>query len=185
MRFELLNWRCSFPTIWTPEPFPDSLDPTPYFSCAFIAPPEHPQRAQVQKIIDDLFVEKFGKTAAAVQAAAVRLGKVCLRDGDLKPQLEGYPGNWSFHARSKVRPTILNRDKTPLTEADGVIYSGCYVNAIVDLYAYTKGAKGVGAGLKGIRFVNKGDAFGGGAPANADAFSDNLADTGEDDDPAG
>jgi len=76
-------------------------------------------------------------------------------------------------ARSKTRPTVLNRDKTPVAEADGVLYGGCYVNALLDVWAQDNAfGKRINATLKGVQFVRDGDAFGGGAPASADDFPD-------------
>ena len=179
MRFILNNVRVAFPVIWTPEPFPDGKDPTPYFSLTGIMAPDHPQLPELRKAIESCAQEKFGTNWKAVLAAAERLGKVCLRDGDLKPDLEGYPGNFTISMRGKVRPTIVGKNKEILVEADGKPYSGCYVNLIFDLFAYTTSAKGVAAGLKGVQFRADGDAFSGSAPASVDDF-ENMADTGDD-----
>ncbi len=84
---------------------------------------------------------------------------------------DGYEGLFYITAKNKSRPLVLNTDKTPLTEADGVIYSGCYVNVTFDLYANTDPKrKGLFAGLKGVQFHSDGDSFGGGATAKPDDF---------------
>ena len=84
---------------------------------------------------------------------------------------EGYEGNWYITAKNKTRPTLLDAQRQPVTEEDGTIYSGCYVNVRLSLYANTKPAtKGVFAGLKGVQFAGHGDAFGGGGAARADEF---------------
>ena len=60
----------------------------------------------------------------------------------------------------------------PLTEDDNRIYSGCYVNASVELW-YQKNAYGkrVNANLLGIQFFKDGEAFGeGGTTASGDDF---------------
>ena len=31
---------------------------------------------------------------------------------------------------------IINKDKSAVTEEDGVVYAGCYVNASVSIYAF-------------------------------------------------
>lgn len=86
---------------------------------------------------------------------------------------EGYEGRMYITAKNKQRPTLINSDRSPVTEDDGVIYSGCYVNVRLSLYANTKPtAKGVFAGLKGVQFSKNGDSFGGSARANADEFDD-------------
>lgn len=104
--------------------------------------------------------------------------KKCHRNGDLRVNksgdvYDGYEDHWYVTAKNKVRPTILNRDKSPIEEKDGVIYSGCYANVTIDVYAMTDPKKkGVHAALKGVQFVKDGDAFGGGAPASPDDFDD-------------
>ena len=61
-----------------------------------------------------------------------------------------------------------------LTEADGLVYSGCYVNARVELWVQDNAnGKRINAKLLGIQFVRDGDAFGAGsAPAKPTDFSD-------------
>lgn len=92
------------------------------------------------------------------------------KNGDIR---DGYAGSFYVAPNSKTRPTVINRDGSPLTAKDGVIYSGCYVDMIVEVYAYNHptGGRGVSSELKGVRFREDGDAFSGGAPVTADAFS--------------
>jgi hypothetical protein len=74
---------------------------------------------------------------------------------------------------SKGRPLVIDRNRDPLTAADGKPYSGCYVNVSIDVWAQdNKYGKRINAQLKGIQFVRDGDAFGGGAPASPDEFED-------------
>ena len=74
----------------------------------------------------------------------------------------------------------MDRKKAAVTEEDGVIYSGCYVNAVLGISGYTYGKvkKGVKAYLNGVQFVADGERFG------ADAMSDfdELDEDGDDDD---
>lgn len=87
---------------------------------------------------------------------------------------DGYEGNWYVHATSKTRMPVYRGDKTVVDrEEDSPIYSGCYVQARVSLYANLKtGQKGVFASLQGTLFHGDGDAFGGGRPAAADDFDE-------------
>lgn len=87
-------------------------------------------------------------------------------------------------ARSKTRPSVFDQQRQELTESDGKPYSGCYVNASIELWAQDNDfGKRVNAQLRGVQFLRDGDAFGGGArPADADEF-DEIAvsdDTAED-----
>lgn len=185
----LKDVRLAFATnLFTAAPFPTGNDPTPYFSCTLLLPPNHPQKRQMEKIMDELAEAKWGKKGPAVLKAAKAMGKVFLRDGDTKPDYEGFEGMWFVSARSKVRPNYFDGMRNPIGEADGLLYSGAYVNVSLGLYAYTKGNNGLGAGLRGVQFLRKGDAFGGGVPAESDDFEEIAApeegeDGGEERDP--
>lgn len=116
------------------------------------------------------------KANGAKVLATLEGSKKAIRDGDKRTNkagdiYEGYEGNTYVTAKSPTRPLLIDQQRQPVTEADGTIYSGCYVNAIIELYANTQPTKkGVFAGLKGVQFVRDGDAFGGGAPAAANEF---------------
>lgn len=109
-----------------------------------------------------------------------------VRDGNRRKNKSGevyagYEDNQYVTAKNTTRPTTLNTDTTPVTEEDGVIYSGCYVNARIGLYANTDPKrKGVFASLGGVQFRAIGDAFGGARVAQASEFdATEGADAGE------
>lgn len=110
--------------------------------------------------------------------ADLEASKKCYRDGNKRVNksgevYDGYEGKKYITAKSPTRPALFDRARQPLTEADGVIYSGCYGTVIFDLYGNSQPKKkGVFAGLTGVQFVRDGDAFGGGAPSKADDFDD-------------
>lgn len=92
------------------------------------------------------------------------------KDGDA---YDGFDGMFYVTANNSARPLVIDRDRTPLTQADGKPYSGCIVNVIVEFWAQdNKWGRAIRATLKGVQFVRDGDAFGGGAPASADEFDD-------------
>lgn len=98
--------------------------------------------------------------------------KLCLKDGDEMGRGE-YEGTYTLKASTKKRPLVINRDKSPIVESDNIIYAGCYVNAIVSLWAQNNQfGKRINAQLDGIQFARDGDPFGdGGVDANEfDAF---------------
>lgn len=126
-----------------------------------------------QQMLDDLEASK----------KAYRNGnKRTNRDGEV---YDGYEDTWYVTAKSASRVTILGRNREPITQEDGIIYSGCRVDMTFDLYANTKPkTRGVFAGLTGVRFRADDEAFGGGRKASPDDF-ENLGDTGDDDDALG
>lgn len=169
----LENVRLAFPKLWTPEPFQGGQDPTPYFSATFLLPKTHPQVKQLEALMTKLAAEKWGTRGPVVLKGAKAIGKVFLRDGDAKAEYDGFEGNMFVSARSKTRPTTYDGMKNTISEADGIIYGGCMVNAIVSCFAYTKGNNGLAASLKGVQYRGPGDAFsGGGTPADADDFDE-------------
>lgn len=128
-----------------------------------------------------LFPKTDTKTYDAIMASIeaskkenkVKVGadKVFIKDGD-DIEYDGYAGHWAIKASNNKRPTVINRDKTPLVEEDEVVYAGCFVNAIIEPWAQNNNyGKRINANLLGIQFVKDGDAFGdGGKTATADDF---------------
>lgn len=112
-------------------------------------------------------------TIKSENKAKVGDDKLCIKDGDTI-DYDGYEGMWAVKASNTKRPTVINRDKSPLTEDDEVLYAGCYVDVIINLwYQNNKFGKRVNANLLGVRFVKGGDPFGDGAKvADADEFDD-------------
>lgn len=174
MRIILKKVRLAFlDTLFTAAPFPGGQDPTPYYNAKGILTPEHPQLPELKKAIEAVAKEEWPKEWANVLKAAYALGKVCLQDGDTKPNWDGFPGNWFISARSKVRPNVKDRDgRTTLTAQDGRPYSGSYGNLHLDIFAYKKPMKGIAAQLCGVQYVEAGDAFSGGRPSSDDEFED-------------
>lgn len=123
--------------------------------------------------------ETYDKIIAAIEQCKkdnklkVPEAKYFIQDGDDK-DYDGFEGHWAVKAGNGKRPTLLNRDKTPLVEEDGVLYSGCYVNAIVEPWGQNNSyGKRINANLLGLQFVKDGDAFGdGGKTASEDDFDE-------------
>ncbi len=121
----------------------------------------------------------YDKIIAAIEATKkaskikVPEAKYFIQDGDDK-EYDGYEGMWAVKASNAKRPTVINRDKTPLVEEDEVMYAGCFVNAIVEPWGQSnQWGKRVNANLLGIQFVKDGEPFGdGGTTADADDFDD-------------
>ncbi len=99
-----------------------------------------------------------------------------VRDGNKKKDKagnirDGYEGLTYVAAKNKTRPSTYDGNVKPVTEADGVIYSGCRVNARIGLYANTDPKiKGVFVSLGGVQFAGEGDSFGGARVAAAGEF---------------
>jgi hypothetical protein len=170
MKIKLTNVRLSFPELFTAKAGQDGGEPA--FTANFLLDPADPQIGMVNAAINQVAKDKWGAKAEAVLKQMRAADKVCLHDGDTKAQYAGYEGNMFVASRSKTRPLVIDRDKSPLTEADGKPYSGCYVNVTLDLWAQDNSfGKRVNAQLGGVQFCRDGDAFsGGGSVADADDF---------------
>lgn len=181
----LRNVRLSYEHIFTPSAFDDTQ--TPKFSATYIIPKDHPDLPTLKRAMFEAGAEKY--PAAFVAGKGWPKGYTCaLKDADKDTDDSGellaeknpeYAGCYVLKADSTKRPVVVGRRKEALTEADGVIYSGCYVNASLAAAAYEFGKvkKGVKCYLNGVQFVQDGERFG------VDALSDfDELDEGEEDD---
>ena len=179
----LRNVRLSFEHIFKPTAFEDGQDPK--YSATFIIPKDHPDLAAVKRAMFEAGKEEF---AADFAGSAWPRGITCsLKDADKDTNLMGeilaeknpaYEGCYILEANSTRRPVVLDRRKAAVTEEDGIIYSGCYVNASLNAAGYTYGKvkKGVKCYLNGVQFVKDGERFG------SDAYGDFDALDGDEDD---
>ena len=173
---KLRNVRLSFPDLFTAVQFKGKGEFK--YHATFLIPKEDPQVKVIQETIQNSAKERWGAKAEVFTKEAIANNRYCFRDGDAK-DLEGYAGCMALHTSNKIQPKLLNRDKSPIIEDKGELYSGCYVVCSVDVYAYDNDfGKFVSATLRGVQFMTNGDAFTGGGPVKDDEFDD-LADTGE------
>lgn len=163
--------RIAFANIWKAQQVNGQGDPK--FSAAFLIAPDHPQVAAIEAAEKEVAKAKWGAKADQVLKAARAGGKQVLKDGDTKSDYVGYEGMLFINTSNAQRPTIVDRDKTPLSEEDGKPYGGCYVNAVIELWAQdNQFGKRVNAALAGIQFVKDGDRFAGGSKAEDGDFEE-------------
>jgi len=143
----------------------------PKYSAAFLFPKNHPVVAALSEAVVAAAKEKWKDKAMDVLAQLKAADRLPVHDGDLKKTSEGYAGNLYLNAGNKVRPLILGPDRSPLTAADGKPYSGCYVTAIVEIWAQdNKFGKRVNASLQGVQFIRDGERLAGGSVASVEDF---------------
>lgn len=171
MKVKLSNVRLAFPLLFEAKTV--NGEGKPAFSASFLIDPADPQTKALHAAIEAVAKEKWGAKADAILKQMRAQDKVCLHDGDLKSNYDGFPGNLYVSSRSITRPLVIDKDKTPLSESDGRPYAGCYVNASVELWAQDNNyGKRVNASLRGVQFYRDGDAFAGGGAASEDEFDD-------------
>jgi hypothetical protein len=153
MKIKLQNVRLSFPSLFKTSTFGGS--DTGKYDATFILDKKQHKAVieQIEAQIEALSKEKFkGKKPSA--------DKICLKDGDEMERPE-FAGKMTIKASTKKRPLVIDRDKTPLTVEDGVIYAGCYVNAILSLWAQdNQYGKRINGQLEGVQFYDHGEPFG-------------------------
>jgi len=171
MKLKLKNVRLAFPQLFEAKAV--SGDDKAAFSANFLIDPIDPQVKGINDAIEQVAKEKWGAKADTTLKQLRAADKTALHNGDSKAQYDGFAGNLFISARSTIRPLVLNTDKTPLTASDGKPYSGCYVNATLELYGQDNSyGKRINAVLGGVQFYRDGDAFAGGRAASEDDFDD-------------
>lgn len=163
----LRNVRLSYEHIFTPSKFDDNQDAK--YSATFIIPKDHADLPAAKRAMMEAGQESFPSDFKGTEWPK---GYTCsLRDADVATDSTGtilseknpaYKGCYIIDANSVNRPLVINRNKAALTEADGIVYSGCYVNASLNAAGYTYGKvqKGIKCYLNGVQFVADGERFG-------------------------
>lgn len=149
----------------------------PRYGCSFLIPPDHPQLAELRAKIKAVADEKWKAKAGAMLTAIEKKDRTPLHDGNDKPNYDGYAGNLYLSAASQEGnpPTVLNADRTPFDAKKGNkrIYSGCYVNASVEIWAQDNAfGQRVNCTLRGVQFYKDGDSFSAASAASSDEFED-------------
>ena len=195
IELKLKDVRLSFADIFDAKAFGDDPDAKPRFSANFLIPKDTPEgKALVEQI--KTAMKTVIATKWPTDAPKLKGDKLCLRDGEPKDEdsgqpeelYEGYAGHFFLSAASSEDkpPVIVDSRKGAdgkfpvLTKASGRPYAGCYVNAVVRIWAQdNKWGKRVNASLEAIQFFRHGDAFSGAKPVDANSVFD---DAGADDD---
>lgn len=171
MIISLSNVRLAFPDLFTPKAF--AVGDKPSFGATFLIPYGDKQNKLFEEGMVKLANEKWSEKGAATLKALIANGKVSYQDGAKKEEYAGYANHFSVTSRSPTRPLVINANKTPLVEADGKPYGGCFVNARLEMYAQDNAyGKRINCVLLGVQFVRDGESFGGSAPASANDFDD-------------
>lgn len=174
MKHTFNNARATFPNIYEGKAN-DAGKIT--FSMGLLFDPAHPGIGSLRDVVEQVGKDKWGAKWPQIKKELTAGDNLLIHNGDAKASLAGYEGNLFFNAYNTVRPTVVDRDRTPLTAADGKPYSGCYVNVIIDVWAQeNQYGKKINAQLQGVQFLRDGDAFAGGGSAAASSDFDEIAD---------
>lgn len=119
--------------------------------------------SDLKKAVKQVIVETWG----ADKTKWPKNLRTPFKDGDEK-NLEAHKGKVVVEARSKNKPGIVDAKLREIIEQEEV-YSGCYMRASINAYAYdVQGNKGVAFGLNNLQKIKDGEAFSGKANAKDD-----------------
>ena len=172
MKIKLATVRLSFPRLFTPELYDENAQVARY-DASFMVEPGSANDLAIREAISKAATEKWGaKAPAELKRLQGNKQKHCylLEDEVTRDEYEGSCVLSTHRNETAGPPVVVDADMTKLTEANGRPYSGCYVNASVDIYIQSGKYPGVRATLCGVQFVADGEAFAG-APATASDFS--------------
>jgi len=166
----LENVRLSFPQLFTAKAMKEGQEAK--YSATFILD------NQVHGALLDRLEPLIDRLALDYWKKKIRFAS-CLRDGNEKSDMDGYGDGVMFISTSrKTRPAVVDRLVNPVTEEDGIIYAGCYVNATIRLWVQdSHGQKRVNAELRAVQFLRDGDSFGAGN-VNVEEEFDKVEDEG-------
>jgi len=143
----------------------------PKFGAAFLFPKDHPAVKQLSEAVIKAATAKWGAKANEMLAMLKAGDRLPIHSGDAKAMSGGYAGNLYLNAGNAIKPLVLDADRSFLSATDGKPYSGCYVNAIVEIWAQdNQHGKRVNASLLGVQFVRDGERLAGGSVATANDF---------------
>jgi len=122
---------------------------------------------------------KWADKAIPVLKDLLGKGRVCFHK-DAKTNssgevYDGFEGTYHINASSKKLPKIVDLNpRVVLTEKDGRIYPGCYVNASVALWPqdHAQFGKRINATLVSVQFLRDGEAFTGEIRSDGSEFED-------------
>lgn len=175
-RIQLKDVRLSFPALFKAKAFGKGKgEGEPAFSAEFLIPKDTSLGKKLIDRIDDAIEEaKYVKWGDDKKKwPKISKDKPFFKDGDdpdyARDETEGM---MICSARNKKKPRILGIDKEDIYEEDGIIYGGCYVDAIVRVWAQDNDyGKRVNCSLEAVRFRRDGEPFGA-APVDPDEFED-------------
>lgn len=182
-RYLLKNVLLSFPYLFEPdEQEGDDGKMKKSYRAALLMPKgTHKKvKAKLDQIIADLCEEEYGSPKIASD-------RKFLRDGD-EAEVEDHHDHWVISIRESRRPTLVDRERSPTTEEDELLYAGAWVNVVIRPWAQNgksvkrknKYGKRINCGFDIVQFVAHDDPFAGATRPDVDDVLDELDEDFED-----
>jgi hypothetical protein len=179
-KVKLTKVRLSYPALFKPKPGIDDPSKKKYMASFIFDKTDEKNKKAIEKAYEEVCKAAFNGKVPNFKGDSypIRDGDETTKQGeDRGPE---YAGKFYVTAKNDRRPVLKDGQKNTLHEDDGTLYGGCYVNAIIRLYAVDnseKKIKGVFASLEGVMYAAKGEAFG--ASAVSDSEFDDFEDAEE------
>ena len=140
MKVVIEDVRLSFPDLFEPKSFGEGK---PAYSAKFIVEPKSSNVKKLEDAIAAVAKEKWGEKAEGVLGVINDAKKSAWTRGPYRNSktgdvYDGFEGKFHLNARTggdKPGPKTYNRAKQEVGPRDGVFYPGCYVDAVLDIYA--------------------------------------------------
>jgi hypothetical protein len=167
------NGRFSFTYVYTPY---KNKDGNANYTTHWIFPENHPQKAELEALIRQTAADAWKEKADEYLKAAAGQDKLCIHRGDIsKPGIAEYKGMLFISASRKIEAppmTIVDENRRPITIASGKMYSGCWGDLAINLWAQNNAfGRRINAEILGVQHVRYDTKLsGGGAVAAADEF---------------
>lgn len=175
----------SFPALFAPKRYEnkDNAGNVTYsysYECNLILDDDDPQVVAVKTAIREAIAEKWPSNPPTIPVDRRPLRSGMIEDpdtGERKARWDGYDGKVFVSASRKVKSPnepnpvqLIDGVRGPdgkfvrLSEADGKLYAGAKVNAIIRVYAYDGAKHGnphrINASIEAVQFAGHGEAFG-------------------------
>ena len=164
---QLNDVRIAFPALYEKKDVMGTLK----YSVALLLPHDSPAYKKAVAEVERVGSEKWGAKWSSVKAQLEPQERLCVRPGASK-SYDGFGADMGYiNASNETRPTVVNRDRSPLTKEDGLPYAGCYCNVRLNIWAQdNQYGKRINASLLGVQFARDGDRFSGASTAKPDDF---------------
>lgn len=170
-RLKIKGVRIAFPNLYVPTATQGS--DTKRYGCTFLVEKGSEAEQMIKAAMVKEAKAKWGDEGLDTLKRLVASNKTCYNDGEIKSHLAGYSGRMFLNASSLDKPTVVDRDCTPMDSANNKIRSGNLVRGIVEIWVMdNQYGKRICCQLNGVQFdADDGVNYGAGsAPAKASDF---------------
>ena len=168
--------RLSYPHLFKAKGFGrDQTGEKKFSATAIIDPDTKAGKANMDLLDDAIAAAKEAKWGN--KPPKLKGDRICFRDGD--DDADETKGMMICVASNSKRPITLDENGDDVTEADDVLYGGCYVDMIVRIWAQdNEFGQRINASLEGVKYRDEGEAFSGHSKTTAGDFDDDGDDRG-------